>query len=280
LSFAARLLLCAVLVARAGPTPAQDPGPVHDAPYVPTPRATVDEMLRLAAVGPGDLVYDLGSGDGRVVIAAAKHFGARGVGVELNPSLVARSRRNAVQAGVADRVRFLEQDLFQTELGEATVVTLYLSPNLNLRLRPALLRLRPGTRIVSHASDLGDWKPDRRTSIRKDVLLWIVPAGVSGRWRSAVGTASRARPLEIEFLQRYQEVTARAHLDGAAAPVWEARLEADRLSFVIVEAPGSNEEVGLYFEGRVRGSVIEGTVARGVGSARSVAPWRAERVAK
>ncbi len=251
---------------------------MHDAPYVPSPQITVDEMLRLAKVGPGDVVYDLGSGDGRVVIAAASKFGARGVGVEINPALVAQSRAGAERAGVAGRVRFLQQDLFATELGEATVITLYLSPNLNLKLRPALLRLKPGTRIVSHSSDLGDWKPDRRTSVRKDVLLWLVPAQVSGRWRAGFG--ARQRRLELEFSQRYQEVSASARLDGATAEAWEARLESDQLSFVIVEAPGRQDEASLYFEGRVRGDTIEGTVARGVGSARSVEKWRAERLGR
>lgn len=129
---------------------------MHDAPYIPTPQVTVDEMLRLAGVGPDDIVYDLGSGDGRVVIAAATKFGARGVGVERDPALIAKSRAGAARAGAAERVRFLQQDLFATDLAEATVVTLYLSPNLNLRLRPALLGLKSGTRIVSHSSDLGD----------------------------------------------------------------------------------------------------------------------------
>jgi len=258
---AAPALLCAVLLAQARPAAAQDTGPVHDAPFVPSPPVTVEEMLRLAGVGPGDLVYDLGSGDGRVVIAAAARFGARGVGIEIDGALVAKSRANAAQAGVADRVRFLRQDLFATDLGEATVVTLYLSPNLNLRLRPALLRLRPGTRVVSHSSDLGDWRPDRKTSVRKDVLLWIVPAPVAGRWR--------AGRLELELAQRYQEVTARARLDGARAEVWETRLEGDRLTFVIVEDPGGKAEAALYFEGRVRGDLIEGSFTRGAGGARN-----------
>ena len=200
-----RLLFCGALVACACAVLAQDTGPVHPAPYVPSPPATADEMLRLGAVSATDIVYDLGSGDGRVVIAAAKKFGARGVGIELDARLVALGRSNAERAGVGDRVRFAQQDLFQTELGEATVIMLYLSPNLNLRLRPALLRLRPGTRIVSHASDLGDWKPDRKSAIRKDVRLWFVPAVVSGRWRGRIA----ARAFAVEFVPRYQEISAR-----------------------------------------------------------------------
>jgi SAM-dependent methyltransferase len=272
-----RLLFLAALLARAGTVFSQDTGPVHAAPYLPSPRATVDEMLRLAGVGPGDIVYDLGSGDGRVVIAAAQKFGARGVGIEIDPRLVAQSRSNAARAGVADRVRFVQQDLFEAALDEATVITLYLAPNLNLKLRPALLRLKPGTRIVSHASDLGDWRPDRRTSIRKDVMLWIVPAQLLGRWRGAIGAAPRERRFEIEFSQRYQEVFANAWLDGVPAPVWEVRLESDRLSFAAVDAVDTDDEASLYFEGKVSGGLIEGTVSRGVGSTRSVYSWRAEK---
>jgi len=272
---AARLFLLAALLARAGALSSQDTGTVHDTPYVPSPRATVSEMLRLAGAGPTDTVYDLGSGDGRVVIAAAKEFGARAVGVEIDPKLVAQSRAAATRAGVADQVRFLQQDLFATDLAEASVVTLYLAPNLNLKLRPALLRLRPGTRIVAHGADLGDWRPDRKTSIRKDVFLWIVPAQVAGRWRASVGAASRARSLEIEFAQRYQELSGRAWLEGVPAQVWEARLSAERLSFVIVDAVDREDEAGLYFEGRVSGGTIEGTVTRGAGSGRSVQHWRA-----
>jgi SAM-dependent methyltransferase len=257
----------------AGAAFAQDTGTVHEAPYIPTPPATVLEMLRLAAVGPADVVYDLGSGDGRVVIAAARDFGARAVGIERDAKLVALSRDLAVRAGVAERTRFLQQDIFATPLAEASVVAIYLSPNLNLRLRPALLALKPGTRVVSHGSDMGDWKADRATAIRKDVRLWVVPAQVAGRWRSALG----ARPLELDFRQRYQEVSVDARLAGAPAQVWEARLAGDALSFVIVDAAGSAEEKALYFEGKVSGSRIEGSVERGAGKTKEVLPWYAER---
>ena len=230
-------------------------------------------MLRLGEVSASDVVYDLGAGDGRVVIEAARKFGARGVGIELNPKLVATSRRNADLARVADRVRFVQQDLFQADLAPATVIMLYLSPNLNLRLRPALLKLKPGTRIVSHASDLGDWKPDRASAIRKDVRVWIVPAVVAGRWSGAAG----ARALQLDLAQRYQLVSADAVLGGASAQVWEAKLEGDRVRFAIVEALDREEEATLYFEGTVKGSVIEGSIGRGVGSARRVESWRVEK---
>jgi len=155
--------------------------PRADVPYVQTPHEVVAQMLRLAGVDRNDVVYDLGSGDGRLVIAAARDFGARGVGVEIDPRLVAQSVESARRAGVGDRVTFREQDLLQTDLADATVVTLYLSPALNLRLRPKLLReLRAGARIVSHDFDMGDWPPARalRIDVRErasQVYLWVVP---------------------------------------------------------------------------------------------------------
>jgi SAM-dependent methyltransferase len=154
--------------------------PGAEVPYVQTSHEVVAQMLRLAGVGPSDVVYDLGSGDGRIPIAAARDFGARGVGVEIDPGLVAKSAESARRAGVADRVTFRSGDLFQTDLREATVVTLYLSRDLNLRLRPKLLReLRPGSRIVSHDYDMGDWVPNRRLfdvgGRSAQLYLWVVP---------------------------------------------------------------------------------------------------------
>ena len=155
--------------------------PGVEVPDVRTPPEVVVEILRLAGVGPDDVVYDLGSGDGRIVIAAARDFGARGVGIELDPDLVAESRKNAVRARVAERTSFLKQNIFDADIGEATVVTLYLSSDVNLRLRPKLLsQLKPGSRIVSHDFPIGDWQPVRVVNFkgpeRTHVLsLWIVP---------------------------------------------------------------------------------------------------------
>ena len=174
---AALLMLAASLVrAQAG----------EEVPFITSPDNVTLEMLRLARVGPGDHVIDLGSGDGRIVILAAKRFGATGLGVEIDPRLVEESRRNAREVGVADRVEFREQDLFQTELGKATVITMYLLPEVNLQLRPKLQALRPGTRIVSHDWDLGDWTPDQTSLVpvpdkqvglekASRVHLWVVP---------------------------------------------------------------------------------------------------------
>ena len=247
-------------------------------PYVPTPQVTVDEMLRLAGVGPEDFVIDLGSGDGRIVVTAAKKFGARGLGVDIDWRLVAQAEENARQAGVADRAKFVEQDLFLTDLGQASVITTYLLPFVMLKLRPRLLELKPGTRIVSHDFDFGDWRPDRKTNIRKNVFLWIVPARVAGRWRARLDLPPIERLLELDVKQRYQEVSAHARLNGVPAPVWDMAIAGDRLSFVVVDSTDRDDEASLYFEGRVAGDVMEGELTRGVGAARSVARWRAARI--
>lgn len=148
-----------------------------DVVYVPTPTSVVNEMLRLANVKSNDVVYDLGSGDGRIVIAAAKDRGARGIGIDINPQRVREANENAQKAGVTDRVEFRQQDLFQTDFRDATVVTLYLLPELNVKLRPKLLsELKPGTRIVSHAFDMGDWKPEKVVEVDgRTVYYWMVP---------------------------------------------------------------------------------------------------------
>jgi SAM-dependent methyltransferase len=156
-----------------------------DVPFVVTPDNVTREMLKLADVKPSDHVIDLGSGDGRIVIVAAKHFGARGLGVEIVPELVEKSRDNARRAGVADRTEFRVQDLFATDLSQATVITMYLLPEVNLQLKPKLQKLKPGTRIVSHDWDMGDWKPDRTVTVdapdkpigrekRSQLYLWVV----------------------------------------------------------------------------------------------------------
>lgn len=166
------LVLLVIGILAAVQAPARPP----DVIYVPTRHAIADAMLRLAGVGPGDVVYDLGSGDGRIPIIAAQKYGARGIGIEIDPALVTTARQNAIDAQVADRVRFLVVDLFEADLTDATVVTLYLSPNILKRLEPALRGLKPGTRIVSHDFPIGGWAPDRRMTVDEAVLfLWVVP---------------------------------------------------------------------------------------------------------
>jgi cyclopropane fatty-acyl-phospholipid synthase-like methyltransferase len=151
--------------------------PHLDVPYVPSPNTVVNGMLKLADVKKGDVVYDLGCGDGRIVITAAKEFGAKGVGVDINPERIHEARANAKSAAVEEMVKFEENDLFKANIGDATVVTLYLLPNVNVRLMPKLLKeLKPGTRIVSHSFDMGDWKPDKEEIVDgRHLYLWIVP---------------------------------------------------------------------------------------------------------
>ena len=173
-----RFLLGALAFGAAG---CSTPGVKLDAPYVSTPYEVVEEMLRLAAVRPGDMVYDLGCGDGRIVISAAERFGARGVGIDIDPRRIAEASANARRAGVSDRVRFTQQDLFKTDFSDASVVALYLYPELNAKLRPKLqFELKPGTRIVSHEYGIGDWKPDRAEVVYVSdrvhrVMMWVVP---------------------------------------------------------------------------------------------------------
>ena len=166
-------LLCALFLA----VPFLSPALARDVPYVPTPEKVVEGMLQLAKVGPKDVVYDLGSGDGRIVIAAAKKHGARGVGIDIDPQRIKEARDNARRAGVGDRVEFREGDLFKADISEASVVTIYLLSGVNMQLRPKLLaELKPGTRIVSHAFDMGDWKPAAMQKVgTSTVYYWVVP---------------------------------------------------------------------------------------------------------
>lgn len=182
----ATLLVAPTLPAQQAPAQVGAPARTPDVPYEPSPPEVVKTMLDLANVGPNDLVYDLGSGDGRIVIMAAKDYGARGVGVDIDPQRIAESNANARRAGVTDRVRFFEGDLFATDYSAATVVTLFLWPNINMQLRPVLRALKPGTRIVSYVHDLGDWRPDKVVKVQarhgeRNVYLWVVPAaGTAG----------------------------------------------------------------------------------------------------
>lgn len=251
----------------------------YDVPYVPTPHVVVEEMLRLAGVGPRDFVMDLGSGDGRILIAAARKFGARGVGADLDPDRIAESVYNAQLQGVSERVTFLRQDLFKFDIGQATVITMYLLPSVNMRLRPRLLsELKPGTRIVSHDFDMEDWQPDQKSTVRKNVFLWIVPAPVGGRWRTTLALPAGERSYEIEFRQKFQEIDGLARYDKKIAGLWNARLNGEQVSFVIVDDSGTIE-TNLYFDGRVAGDVIDGVVRRGIGNEQKELKWRAARIA-
>lgn len=182
----AGLVLCGIVIGQRLPSwslsSSTQQKPALDVPYVPTPPEVVDEMLRMAAVTKDDVVYDLGCGDGRIVIAAAKKYGARGVGVDIDPQRIKEANENARKEGVTDHVKFIQQDLFQTDLSEATVVTLYLLPDINLKLRPKLWReLRPGARVVSHAFTMGDWEPERTANVDgRMVYFWTIPSKKTG----------------------------------------------------------------------------------------------------
>jgi SAM-dependent methyltransferase len=257
----------------------------YDVPYVPTPPVVVDEMLRMADVTANDYVMDLGCGDGRIVIDAAKKFGARGIGIDLDEELLVDANANAAAAGVTDRVSFVRQDLFKMDLSQATVITMYLLPSVNRRLKPELLKLKPGTRIVSHDFDLEDWVPDRKSTIRKNVFLWIVPAPVEGVWRISTQVGGAPRSYEVEIRQKYQEIDGFVRGQRLAAGLWQAKLEGDRITFAIVDNAGNTPgeapvkpEAGLYFEGRVQGDRMEGLVRRDVGRGQTETRWQAEKV--
>lgn len=270
-------LTAAALCLICGNAVAATPGVLPDipTPYLPSTTVAVDEMLRFADVGPADLVADLGSGDGRVAIAAARDYGARGLGIELDHKLVVESRMNAEQAGVADRVRFRHGDVLVADYRDATVITLYLLPNLVEKLKPRLLEMRPGTRIVAHDYGFSDWKPDRRINISKTYLLYVVPARVAGKWRLHFSLPEGEREYEFDLAQQYQEINGGARVAGGYLPAFEARLSGDRIAFVLV-----GDGVSHRFEGRVQGSglLMEGTVRSGVGRNLGSGPWRATRV--
>ncbi|MBI4193558.1 MAG: class I SAM-dependent methyltransferase [Betaproteobacteria bacterium] len=244
-------------------------------PYIPSTEVAVEEMLRLAGVGRDDVVVDLGSGDGRIVIAAARYFGASGFGIEIAPDLVALANENARQAGVADRVRFYARDVMQADVSRATVVTMYLLSSLIEKLKPKLLaELKPGTRIVAHDFGFEGWPPDRKVIISKTLFLYVVPARVAGQWRLTAILPGGTRTYDFELIQQYQRISGGARVPGGYLPFFEARLDGTRIYFAIVD-----DERSHHFEGTVYGDVMEGTVRSGIGSAQTENRWRAERLA-
>jgi SAM-dependent methyltransferase len=238
-----------------------------DSVWVPTPERMIRRLLQLADVTSEDTVLDLGSGDGRIPIHAAKHFGARAVGVELEENLIRLSNASARTQGVADRVRFVRQDLFQFDLTQATVIALYISPGVMTRLKPRLLSLKPGTRVVSHQFTLDDWEPDEsvRTEGRSG-YLWVVPADVAGTWR--VDADGDGFVLHVE--QSHQALTVRGERAGRPVPVLAARLRGTEIRFSSFDADGTSR----HFSGRVSATGIEGESERE--GAR--ASWRATRL--
>jgi len=215
-----------------------------DVIWVPTPDELVQEMLNLAKVTPDDFLMDLGSGDGRIVIAAAKR-GVRAVGIEYNPEMVELSKRNAEREGVSAKADFMKADLFETDLGKATVITMYLLPSLNIKLRPTILNLKPGTRVVAHAFNMGDWHYDKTIEREgRTAYLWIVPARVGGVWTLGPNA-------ELKITQEFQEIQGTLNVNGKETPIKNGKLDGNRITFLC-----GDEE----YSGQVNGKSIEGTI--------------------
>jgi ubiquinone/menaquinone biosynthesis C-methylase UbiE len=254
----------------------------YDVPYVPTPYAVVNEMLSMAGVKKGDILYDLGCGDGRIVITAAKEMGCRGVGIDIDPQRIEESKNNAAKEGVTDRVKFLQEDLFEADFSNATVVTLYLLQSVNLELRPKLLRmLKPGTRIVSHDFSMKEWEPDKSTEVKLErrthsLYFWTIPANVTGTWiwTSSAGNQKDQYVLKLE--QKFQKVSGTLMANGSELAIENANLDGDKLQF-IVRKKQEKQTMRMSFSGKVSGNSIEGSIKMDAGSAVKTIQWDAKR---
>jgi hypothetical protein len=254
---------------------AEDLKPVKDAgPYVPSPQSVVADMLRYADVTDKDFLIDLGSGDGRIVLTAAKVFGARGFGVEIKDDLVRKSNDTALKEGLAERVKFVKQDLFKTDMSQATVITMYLLPDtVNLLKDKFLNELRPGTRIVSHDYPLTGWIPEKYVQMDLEdkiqitgvtttlIYLYVVPAKVQGRWTASMPPAVSRQPAALNLRQQLTRISGSLRVDGLDIPLEEATLRGDKISFRLSGRRGE-------FTGQVKGKSIEGTLD-------GKAPWSA-----
>jgi SAM-dependent methyltransferase len=271
-----------------------------EVPYVPTPDEVIVEMLKMADVGKDDVLYDLGCGDGRIVIRAVRELGCRGVGIDIDPVRIRECHENAENAGVADKVEFFLMDLFQADLSQATVVTLYLLSKVNLRLRPKLLReLAPGTRVVSHDFGMGEWEPDQGTVINDDddkfppvydtfmldfnwrvhnVYFWMIPANVTGTWQWTMPAISGKKHYSLKLEQIFQKVSAEAFEGSSAIPVSvkDGKIKGDKLEFTL-ELKQKEYLQKVHVEGFVKGHTIEGFVQL-EGEPDSKAKWRAQRI--
>jgi SAM-dependent methyltransferase len=225
-----------------------------DVMWIPTPDAMVTRMLEAAKTTRFDTVYDLGAGEGRIPIAAAKQFGARAVGIEYDPKLAALAKRNAERAGVADKVGIIEGDIFQEDFSKATVLTLYLLPDLNYQLRPQILAMKPGTRVVSHAWDMGEWEPDDAFVVEgSEGFLWIVPARVGGRWslRDDKGWEG-----EISVTQEFQRIGGTITIKGKTQPLLGAYVNGATVGFTFVDNDGAIRSMRAAVDGdRIAGQV-------------------------
>ncbi len=279
-------LACAGLMASGAHAAGDQPS----VPYVPTPQAVVDRMLNMAKVTAQDYLIDLGSGDGRIVVTAAKKFGARGFGVDLNPVRIDEANANARKNGVTDKVAFYQRNLFDTDLTQATVITMYLLPRVNLELRPKLLDLKPGTRLVSHDFDMGDWKADASTRMDaadkfsgaggdSDVYFWVVPAKAGGGWRSQFPVSGKPQTYEFMFEQKYQMVSGSVQVNGRAVKITDAKLRGAELTFSFT-ADVNDAPVKHEFSGSVDGSRIIGQATLSGGRLTARVEWIAERAAR
>jgi hypothetical protein len=240
-----------------------------DVIWVPTPLELVSAMLDIAEVTPDDFLVDLGSGDGRIVIAAAKR-GVRALGLEYNPDMVALSNRNAKAEGVADKATFQQADVFATDFSKATVVTMYLLPYLNMKLRPIILEMKPGTRVVSHAFNMEDWEPDQEMEVQdRTAFFWIVPAKVAGSWNWKTATGNTILDLQ----QTFQKITGSIKVQGKEMPLKDAKLQGDQISFITGESMITMQE----YKGRINGNTIVGTTRTGNGPE---SKWTAARTVK
>ena len=223
-----------------------------DVIWVPTPDEVVDRMLRMAQVTANDYVIDLGAGDGKIAIAAAKKFGARALGIEYNPDMAKHAQRNVEKAGVASRAKIVQGDIFVSDFSPATVITMYLLPALNLKLRPQILAMRPGTRVVSHSFNMEDWEADETSNLDgRRAYLWIVPANVMGNWVLEAG----GEKSELTFEQRYQKIDGNVALGSVHAGLRDARLRGLAIAFGYVDNTGMRRD----FTGRVSGNRMEGS---------------------
>jgi hypothetical protein len=246
------------------------PAAAPSVPYVPTPPEVVERMLEMAKVGPADYLIDLGSGDGRIVVTAAKKLGTRGIGVDINPERIREANENARKAGVTDRVSFQQRDLMETDLADATVITLYLLPRVNLQLRPKLLELKPGTRIVSHDFSMDDWKADDVVDMnvpakygsepgQSTVYFWVVPAKVAGTWQWELTVGGKPQKYEAALNQEFQAVSGTVASGGRSVKLGKAALRGDEVSMTFV-ATVNGEPLMHELSGRVTANAIIGSV--------------------